>query len=70
VRAAVAALALLLLAGTAVAEEWGAIVPGTTTAAAVRAEIEKERGLSQVRSGLRREKAIDFILSRATIVTA
>lgn len=37
------------------------------TPAAVRAEIEKERGLSRVRSGLRREKAIDFLMARATI---
>jgi trigger factor len=38
------------------------------TAAAVRAELEKERGLSRVRASLRREKAIDFLLARATIV--
>jgi len=38
------------------------------TPPAVRAELEKERGLSRVRSGLRREKAIDFLLARATIV--
>jgi trigger factor len=37
------------------------------TPAAVRAEIEKERGLSRVRAGLRREKAVDFLLARATI---
>ena len=37
------------------------------TPAAVRAEIKKERGLSRVRAGLRREKAIDFLLARATI---
>ena len=37
------------------------------TPAAVRAEIEKEQGLSQVRASLRREKAIDFLLARATI---
>ncbi len=35
--------------------------------AAVRAAIEKEGGLSRVYSGLRREKSIDFVLSRATI---
>jgi trigger factor len=35
--------------------------------AAVRAELEKERGLSRVRASLRREKAIDFLLARATI---
>ncbi len=39
------------------------------TAAAVRAELEKEQGLSRVRAGLRREKAIDFLLARATIST-
>ena len=37
------------------------------TVAAVRAELEKERGLSRVRAGLRREKAIDFLMARATI---
>ena len=37
------------------------------TPAAVRAELEKEHGLSQVRASLRREKAIDFLLARATI---
>ena len=35
--------------------------------AALRAELEKERGLSRLRSGLRREKAIDFLMARATI---
>ena len=39
------------------------------TPAAVRAELEKERGLARVRAGLRREKAIDFLMSRATIAT-
>jgi len=39
-------------------------------AAAVRARMEKEGGLARLAAGLRREKAIDFILSRATIVTA
>ena len=34
--------------------------------AAVRAGLEKEGGLSRVRSGLRREKAVDFAMSRAT----
>ena len=33
--------------------------------AAVRATLEKEGGLSRVRAGLRREKSIDFIMSRA-----
>ena len=37
------------------------------TPAAVRAEIEKERGLSRVRAGLRREKAIDLLMARATL---
>jgi trigger factor len=37
------------------------------TPAALRAELEKEGGVSRVRSGLRREKAIDFLLARATI---
>jgi len=35
-------------------------------AAAVRAGLEKEGGLSRVRAGLRREKAVDFVMSRAT----
>jgi trigger factor len=35
--------------------------------AALRAELEKERGLSRLRSGLRHEKAIDFLMARATI---
>lgn len=35
--------------------------------AALRAELEKERGLSRLRSGLRQEKAIDFLMARATI---
>lgn len=37
------------------------------TPVAVRASLEKDGGLSRVSSGLRREKSIDFILSRATI---
>ena len=37
------------------------------TAAAVRAALEKEGGLSRVAAGLRREKSIDFVMSRATI---
>jgi len=37
------------------------------TPAAVRAALEKEGGLSRVYSGVRREKTIDFVLSRATI---
>jgi trigger factor len=35
---------------------------------AVRARLEKEGGIARLYSGLRREKAIDFLLSRATIV--
>ena len=35
--------------------------------AALRAELEKEHGLSRLRSGLRREKAIDFLMASATI---
>jgi trigger factor len=37
------------------------------TPAAVRAALEKEGGLSRVSSGLRREKAVEFVLSRAAI---
>jgi trigger factor len=37
------------------------------TSAAVRAALEKEQGLSRVAAGIRREKSIDFLLSRATI---
>ncbi|MBI3261701.1 MAG: hypothetical protein HYZ58_00950, partial [Acidobacteria bacterium] len=37
------------------------------TSAAIRAALEKEGGLSQVRSGLRREKSIDFVMAHATI---
>ncbi len=36
-------------------------------AAAVRAALEKEGGLSRVSAGLRREKSIDFVMARATI---
>jgi len=36
-------------------------------AAAVRATLEKEGGLSRVYAGLRREKSIDFVMARATI---
>ena len=38
--------------------------------AAVRATLEKEGGLSRIYQGLRREKAIDFVLTRATILKA
>ena len=37
------------------------------TPAAVRAALEKEAGLSRVSAGLRREKAVEFVLGRATI---
>jgi trigger factor len=37
------------------------------TPAAVRAALEKEGGLTRVAAGLRREKSIDFVMSRATI---
>ena len=39
------------------------------TVPAVRAAVDKEDGRSQLAAGLRREKAIDFLLARATIVT-
>jgi len=38
------------------------------TPVAVRAALEKEGGISRVQAGLRREKSIDFVMSRATIV--
>jgi len=37
--------------------------------AAVRAGLEKEGGLSRVTAGLRRDKAIDFLLGRAIILS-
>jgi len=37
------------------------------TPAAIRAALEKEGELSRMYQGLRREKAIDFVLARATI---
>jgi trigger factor len=37
------------------------------TPVAVRARLEKEGGIGRLYSGLRRERAIDFLLSRATI---
>ena len=39
------------------------------TPAAVRAALEKEGGLSRVSAGLRREKAVEFVLERARITT-
>jgi trigger factor len=38
------------------------------TPAAVRAKLEKEGGIGRLYNGLRRERTIDFLLSRATIV--
>jgi trigger factor len=38
------------------------------TPAAVRARLEKEGGIGRLYGGLRRERAIDFLMSRATIV--
>ena len=40
------------------------------TPAMVRAQLEKDDGIVRLSEGLRREKAIDFLLSHATIVTA
>jgi len=40
------------------------------TAAAVRARLEKEGGIARLYSGLRREKTVDFLLSRATKIAA
>ena len=39
------------------------------TAAAVRAKLEQEGGLARVETGLRREKAVELLMSRAKIVT-
>lgn len=39
------------------------------TPTAVRAQLEKEGGMSRLYTGLRREKTIDFLLSHATIAT-
>ena len=38
------------------------------TPAAVRARLEKEGGLSRVYSGLRREKSVDLVMGRATVI--
>jgi trigger factor len=38
------------------------------SAAAVRARLEKEGALSRLHSGLRREKAVNFLLTKATII--
>jgi hypothetical protein len=37
------------------------------TAAAVRAALEREGGISRIAASLRREKSIDLVMSRATI---
>ena len=37
------------------------------TPAAVRARLEKEGGIGRLYSGMRRERAIDFLLSRVTM---
>jgi trigger factor len=38
------------------------------TAAAVRARLEKEGGIGRLYAGMRREKTVEFLLSRATIL--
>jgi trigger factor len=38
------------------------------TAAAVRARLEKESGLARLYAGLRREKTVDLLLGRATVI--
>jgi trigger factor len=40
------------------------------TAAAVRARLEKEGGLARLYTGLRREKTMEFLLSKATVLNA
>ena len=37
------------------------------TTAAVRAQLEKDGELERLRTGLRRERAVDYLLSRVTI---
>ena len=37
------------------------------SAAAVRASLEKEGGISRIYAGLRREKSVDHVMARATI---
>jgi hypothetical protein len=39
------------------------------TPAALRAQLEKEGGISRLYAGLRREKAVDLALSRATMAS-
>jgi trigger factor len=56
---------------TEIEEEIGRYAERTgRTPAAVRAALEKEGGLSRVSTGLRREKSIDFLMARATLVQA
>ena len=58
----------LLVTDEEVEQEVGRFAERTgRTAAAVRAALEKEGGLSRIYAGLRREKSIDFALARATI---
>jgi trigger factor len=38
------------------------------TPAAVRARLEKEGGLARLYSGLRRERTMDYLLSKATVI--
>jgi len=40
------------------------------TPVAVRAELEKDGGLARLHAGLRRDRAVDFLLTRATIAEA
>jgi trigger factor len=39
-------------------------------AAAVRAQLEKDQELERIRAGMRRERSVEFLLSRATIAAA
>jgi trigger factor len=38
--------------------------------AALRAQLERDQGMDRLAEGMQREKAIDFLLARATVVTA
>ena len=59
----------LMVAEAEVEAEIGRYAEATgRTPAATRAALEKEGGISQLRLGLQREKAVDFALARATIV--
>ena len=40
------------------------------TPTAVRAQLDRDNGIDSLSEGMRREKAIDFLLSRATIISA